>query len=156
MNFNTEIGQRLKEARRKRGYTQEAIAEEFDLDKSSISKYENGRTSPDIEFIRDFAKRLKINGDWLLFGTPPVFKADELSQDIEGLFLEFWTSIKGNGGEMPHGLPAGLKNSLDELAEESPENLIPLFNYMAKEPAARRDILKYFYIFIKPAIDEQP
>ncbi|MCP4221351.1 MAG: helix-turn-helix transcriptional regulator [bacterium] len=156
MNFNKKIGARLKEARKKRGYTQEAIAEKFDLDKSSISKYENGVCSPDIEFLTDFAKFLKINGDWLLFGQPPVFKAEELNQDVEGLFLEFWSSIKGIGGQLSaHGLPDDVKNSLEGLAEESTDNLIPLFKYMAKEPTVRRDILKYFYIFLKPAIDEQ-
>jgi len=155
MNYSKEIGARLKEARKKCGLTQEAIASKFEIDKSSISKYENGVSSPDIEFLRDFAEYLKLNGDWLLFGKPPIFMASGLNQDIEGLFLELLAAMKGTDTESPplDCLPAELKDSLEGLTEESPENFILLLDYMITYPTARQDIFKYFHLFVKPTID---
>lgn len=155
MSYNKEFGARLKEARKKCGLTQEKIAQKFDIDKSSVSKYESGDNTPGIEYLKEFAEYLNINGDWLLFGKPPIFKSSEINRDIEGLFLEFLAGIKEADSESPPTdyLTGDLKHSLDRLTEDSPDNYFLLLDYMAKHPTARRDIFKYFHIFIKPAID---
>ncbi len=156
MNYNKEIGARLKEARKKRGYTQEAIANRFAVDKSSISKYENGISSPDVEFLKEFSEYLNINGDWLLFGEPPIFRAAAGHRDVEGLFLQLMASLKGAAAETAKKdyLPVDVKKSLAGLTEETPENFALLFEYMLKHPTARQDVFKYFHLFVKPVIDK--
>ena len=78
-----------------------SLAQKFGIDKSSISKYENGDCSPGIEFLKEFAEYLGINGEWLIFGNPPIFKTSEANKDIEGLFLELLAGIKGDTAEVP-------------------------------------------------------
>ena len=43
-----EIGQKLREARQRRGLTQEELAERLRLSRQTISNWENERSYPDI------------------------------------------------------------------------------------------------------------
>ena len=157
MTYNKEIGTRLKEARKQGGYTQKSLAKIFNLNKSTISRYENGSNEPDLEFLKEFSKLLNINGDWLLFGQPPIFKASDSKINIEGQILELFASIRGTDAKPVQKdlLSSGLKKPIESLTEETPENLTLLFDYMVKNPEAMRNILKYFHLFVKPAIDER-
>ena len=157
MTYSKEFGARLKEARKKSGLTQETIAKELNLDKSTISKYECGISSPDIEFIKGFAQYLNVRTDWLLFGTTPIFKASHINQEIEELFLKLLAGIRETTTESPSQECelGSLKDSLERLTDENIDNYIQLFDYMVKQPSVRKDIFKFFYIFIKPFIDER-
>ena len=56
---------RLKEARKKAGYTQVEAAKELDKDQSQISYYENGKMEPNIETIARMAILYNVTTDWL-------------------------------------------------------------------------------------------
>ena len=62
------FAERLKEARRKTGFTQIEVANETNIPRSTLANYELGRTEPDIETLGKLIDFYGINADWL-FGT---------------------------------------------------------------------------------------
>lgn len=56
MNF-----QKLKEARRKKGLTQEQLAKKIGVNRSVISKYESGMIEPSVTQIEKIADALEVN-----------------------------------------------------------------------------------------------
>ena len=59
------FSQRLKELRKDAGLSQIALAKEFNLDKSTIAKYETAAISPSIEILVLFAKYFHVSTDYL-------------------------------------------------------------------------------------------
>lgn len=63
-----KFANRLKEARKMSGLTQEQVAFELNVARSNISKYENGDISPSIKTIKDLIKLYKVDANYL-FGS---------------------------------------------------------------------------------------
>ncbi len=57
---------KLKEIRENRGLTQEQVAKIIKVDRSSISKYENGSRKLDQEQIVELVKALNTTADYFL------------------------------------------------------------------------------------------
>lgn len=64
--MNVEIAQRLAELRRKKGYSQEALANELGLSRQAVSKWERAESSPDTENLIALAKLYGVSLDELL------------------------------------------------------------------------------------------
>lgn len=47
--YKQVFAERLREARRKSGFTQEEVSRETNIPRSTLANYELGRTEPDIE-----------------------------------------------------------------------------------------------------------
>lgn len=60
------IGERIRYARKKIGYSQEILAEKIDCTVATISSYETGRTTPDIDMIIALATALDVTVYWLI------------------------------------------------------------------------------------------
>lgn len=63
------IGQRIKECRKNKGMTQEALAEMMLTDKSTISLYENDKIDIKSSVITELAKALGCTGGYLIEGS---------------------------------------------------------------------------------------
>ena len=63
------IGQRIKECRKNKGMTQEALAEKMLTDKSTISLYENDKIDIKSSVITELAKALGCTGGYLIEGS---------------------------------------------------------------------------------------
>lgn len=61
-----KFGIRFKEERKRKKLTQQELASLFHLDKSSISKYENGHQVPEMETLINFANFFDVSIDYLL------------------------------------------------------------------------------------------
>ena len=59
-------GQRLKEARLAKGFTQEALGELIGVTKGSISLYESGKRTPKLEMVLELMYSLGVSADYLL------------------------------------------------------------------------------------------
>ena len=55
-----DIAKRLKELREKHNLTQEELAKELNVSRTTISNYENGSRSPDIEMINNNSLVIKM------------------------------------------------------------------------------------------------
>ncbi len=63
-----QFANRLKQARKMAGLTQEQVSFELDISRSNISKYENGFLKPNIQTIKDLIKLYKVDANYL-FGS---------------------------------------------------------------------------------------
>ncbi len=70
MKFDTittkVFGERLKEVREDKGYTQEELCKMVGTSKATISKYENNINPPKMELAKALAKKLNISFNWLI------------------------------------------------------------------------------------------
>jgi transcriptional regulator with XRE-family HTH domain len=55
-----KIGSAIRELREKRGYSQDYLAEMMDVDRSTISKIENGKFSFSIDYLTKISLALKF------------------------------------------------------------------------------------------------
>ncbi|SFB28040.1 Helix-turn-helix domain-containing protein [Cohnella sp. OV330] len=62
------FGKRLKLARQEKHMTQNEVAGALGVDFTTISKYENNRSQPDNEILRELASIYEVSLDWLLTG----------------------------------------------------------------------------------------
>ena len=61
-----KLGARLKEIRKARGFTQEALAEKVDLTPQYLSRLESGHQSPSVKTVAKLAEALNVEL-WELF-----------------------------------------------------------------------------------------
>jgi len=82
------IGQRIKQLRKKNDFTQEKLADLLGVTYQSVSKWECGTTMPDIAMIAPLARLLQVSADELL-GIKSV-EQDERKAYFDSEFVEFW------------------------------------------------------------------
>lgn len=67
MNYDFEkIGQRIREERKKQGKTQAAFAADFEVKKSTVSRWENGEAMPSFQTLLDMCKAFDCEAGYLL------------------------------------------------------------------------------------------
>lgn len=62
------LGERLNHARRKRGYTQDSLAEAIGVSRGVIFNLEKNKTTPQAIVINAICQVLKVNKDWITDG----------------------------------------------------------------------------------------
>lgn len=65
------VGARIREARERAGYTQEALARAADMTAQSVYRYERGRMEPGVARLERIAALLGVSIDWLVNGDQP-------------------------------------------------------------------------------------
>ncbi len=65
------LGSRISEYRRKKGITQDQLAEYFGVSSQAVSKWENDLSCPDITLIPQLADYFNVTIDELLRGESP-------------------------------------------------------------------------------------
>ena len=68
-NFNTEVGARITELRKKRGYTREKLSELSDVSVQFLADIEKGRKSMTIATLKRIAAALLVTTDYIVNGT---------------------------------------------------------------------------------------
>lgn len=89
-------GDRLKQIRELKGYTQETLAELLDIGNRQIWRYENNETDPASETVAQIARALQVSADYLLGISDdpiPCLNENELSHKEKSV-IRAWR--KGN------------------------------------------------------------
>src|SRR5271165_1286089 len=60
------LGERVKELRKERGWSQSELAEKVGTDARQISRYENGRITPSLDVVARLAEVFNISLDYLV------------------------------------------------------------------------------------------
>ena len=60
IDYKKKIGQRIKQLREAKGFSQEALGGLIDMESTSISKLENGKNSPSIYTFMKIIKALNV------------------------------------------------------------------------------------------------
>ena len=64
-----DIGQRIMDLRKKRGMTQEHLAEVLGTTRQAVSKWESGKSAPDLDYAIAMGKYFGVSMDYLLLGV---------------------------------------------------------------------------------------
>ena len=70
--FCYHVGQRIKKYRKSRGYTIEQFSVMINKSKATVSKYENGTITIDIDTLYDISQKLDIDLKCFLDYQPPM------------------------------------------------------------------------------------
>lgn len=92
------IGDRIKIARKRCGYTQETLAKTLYFSDKAISSWENNRTKPDIKSLCILSETLNTTIDYLLYGNKTREK-DEIELKIRVTndeYLRILNDVKSN------------------------------------------------------------
>lgn len=76
------IGERLKNLRKKLGYTQDDLAEKLSISRSSLSLYEIDKRDPDSETFNKIADFFHVSLDYLNGRTDDLIPARDVNQDL--------------------------------------------------------------------------
>jgi transcriptional regulator with XRE-family HTH domain len=88
--FSEALGQRIREAREERGFSQRRLADRIDRRQAAVSNMENGRMEPDATTLLVMARELEKPVAY--FFPPPWGQRvarSELTYDEQALLLEF-------------------------------------------------------------------
>jgi len=75
--------ERLKQLRKKHGYTQTMLAEELKLSKGTVAMWEVGKRNPDINMLHRIARLFNVNMEYLMGFTDIEEPIDVLAQHVE-------------------------------------------------------------------------
>lgn len=81
----TQFAKRLKAIRLEKKLSQEALANELYISRQSVSKWENGDATPDLENLVKLAEVLKVSLDELVLGTK--IDSEQNDEEDENLHL---------------------------------------------------------------------
>ena len=66
------LADRIQDLRKRRGLSQEELADKLGVSRQAVSKWESGQSTPDIERIILMSEFFDVTTDYLLKGTEPV------------------------------------------------------------------------------------
>lgn len=92
------LGKRLKYSRKQKGYTQDSLAETIGISRGVIFNLEKDKTEPQRIVLNALCQTLKINKNWLLYGTGNAEESNKDSQN-SAILTELYNSIKGSSKE---------------------------------------------------------
>lgn len=83
LNNMEEIGKRIKACREEKGIKQQVLASKAKMDVASLSRYENGKQTPNLESFVSIAQVLNVSTDYLLFGNEKkTISSEERDDDV--------------------------------------------------------------------------
>lgn len=85
-----EISQVVKDKRKEQGLTQEQLAEKIFVSKKTISNWENGRTTPDIESLIQIAHLFELSLDSLLLEGSTIVADFKKREQLAELTRIYW------------------------------------------------------------------
>ena len=92
MNYDDNIGKNIREVRLEKGFSQEELANRLNVSRQTISKWEVGESTPDMENLVAISELFEISLDELVLNKVPE-EADTSAQVVKS---EFYSDIKEN------------------------------------------------------------
>ena len=84
-----QLGQQIKNLRTANHLSQEDLAQKLFVSRQSISKYENGEATPDVEKLIQMAEIFEVSLEFLILGT----EAEPVNEKKEGRPMNVWEFI---------------------------------------------------------------
>lgn len=111
------IGDRIRELRLARKWTQNELGDKLGLDRTTISKWErHGGSEPDTDTIKKLADIFEVTSDYLLGRTDDR-----------------------NSRELPETVAPYLPEGFDELSPEAKEEVLNFIDYIMVKYGTERD-----------------
>lgn len=129
--FNIAFGERLKESRKNKNITQQELADKLNIDRSTLSRYENGKIDLSVRDCEIIADAVGVSTDYLLGRETEkdIYETVPNIYPVEGIctFKEIGTVRAGYGGyaiEEPTGRKIIIP--IEMLRGHSPEDFFVL------------------------------
>ena len=136
-----DFPQKLKELRKKKGYTQEKMSNLLEIGQSAYAKWENGRTQPNIEQLVKIAQILETTTDELL-GRHIDFGDTILNESNEQHLYDFKTTMAFE--LMDNNVtPAMLKAKLMEKNKLNKDEEVVLDTLLAEAKEFANDVIAF-------------
>ena len=126
------LGERIALVRKNAGLSQEQLGEKLGVSRQAVSKWESDQTNPDVAYVAQMCRLLKVSSDWLLLG-------EEREAD-------------GAPRRCPHcqGVVTGLEKFCPScgqslMEESSDDSRYNLFLWVVRHKADTRNALRKFY-----------
>lgn len=100
-----EFYEKLQELRKRRGLTQEELAEQLYVSRTAVSKWESGRGFPNIESLKAIAKYFSVSLDELLSGDEILDIAEKDHKEKEGATRDLLFGLLDCGAALLFFLP---------------------------------------------------
>ena len=93
--FMISLGNRIRLARERAGYTQEKVAEKVGVSRSAVSRWEQGEIEPKVQNLVAVAALLNVSTDYLL-GIEDHLKGSKygISEEAENALHKFITEVR--------------------------------------------------------------
>ncbi|WP_316605998.1 helix-turn-helix transcriptional regulator [Streptococcus pluranimalium] len=92
----TIFAEQLKKLRTEKKLSQDALAEKLFISRQSVSKWENGDATPDLENLIKLAEILDVSLDQLILGKEPQVKIERVVETREAKRpMTFWEFMAG-------------------------------------------------------------
>ena len=82
-----KVGKFIKELRKKNNLTQNELADKFGVTYQAVSKWENGKSIPDVSILKEIGKEYNVSIDEILSGNKNNIKKDSHKIYIIGLIF---------------------------------------------------------------------
>jgi len=83
MNYDMKQGgNRIRQLRKKNGYTQEQLAVKLNMDRSVLSRIEAGKYACSIEFLAQVSTLFGASLDFIVFGKSQDENAERLKESV--------------------------------------------------------------------------
>ncbi len=152
MTANLEIGNRIKQAREFKGYTQEQLGKELGMNKSTIQRYETGQISKiKLPVLEAIANALNVNPNWLALKSEimesskpiPLYFDNKVTKPVEKMTPDELKKYFKSIPESFKKLNNLLKDFNDKLLDCYAENTEALIYYISSlNHEGRKEILK--------------
>ena len=122
----TTIGERIKEIRKSKGYTQQRFADELGLKQNTIATYEMNKTMPSDRTIQDICQKFRIREEWLRTGEGEMEIADTQRDKLQNFFADVLATAPDERSAFVAALddlPAEFWPLVAELARKYADNL---------------------------------
>jgi repressor LexA len=80
--MSIKLGDRIKKARNKAGFTQEELSKKVGITYPTLNKYERNRRVPNSQILSLIAKELHCDPGWLLVGESDIFPESQAADAI--------------------------------------------------------------------------
>ena len=126
----------LKELRKKRGYTQQQVADELGVTKATISKYENGLRDINRTNIEKLSKLFKVDPIYILTGKSDtewesIFEEDRIESEKQD--REYYKTIVFTGAI------SKVAHLLDKLNDKGQQKAIERVQELTEIPRYQKD-----------------
>lgn len=87
------IEERIYDLRKKKGISQEDLANKIGVSRQAVSKWESKQSTPDLDKIIQLSDLFDVTTDYLLKGTEPTEKSDQEKFDLGALLYISSTAL---------------------------------------------------------------
>lgn len=93
MDEKNRIGEFLAKLRNEKGYTQQKLADKIHVTNKAISNWENGRSNPDLDMMKELAKIFDVTVDELYAGKRVDEKDVIFKRKLKKLFIRSFITL---------------------------------------------------------------